>query len=125
MSVNNLTNDKENDFAERDDSYKGNIGAINPTGIGGTTSAGETFDRIGTAAAEFNDADVNRLDRGIGNSSDELDNVVLNEDSPMKWVVPLIILFLLIIIGYSFCSKPPASTTGARNAVKTAKLLSI
>lgn len=30
------------------------------------------------------------------------------KESGMKWLLPLIIVFLLVIIGYWFCSKPAA-----------------
>ena len=30
------------------------------------------------------------------------------KDSALKWLLPLIIVILLIILGYWFCSKPPA-----------------
>ncbi|MDQ6785466.1 MAG: hypothetical protein M3033_01415 [Acidobacteriota bacterium] len=116
MSINNSKPDEENDLQARDDSYKSDAGAINAAGIGGTTTASETFDRVGTAASEFNDSAASPLDRNIGNLPNSLDAELTNDDSPMKWIVPLIILFLLIILGYSLCSKPSATTTEKTDA---------
>jgi uncharacterized protein YidB (DUF937 family) len=83
------------------------------------TSARNTFDRIGTSAADVIDADrASAGDRiGIadsaqtigGSTNTAVENITdfedANDDSPLKWLIPLVILVLLIILGYSFCSK--------------------
>jgi hypothetical protein len=41
------------------------------------------------------------------------------KESGMKWILPLIIVILLLIIGFWFCSKPaepPAANTNLANA---------
>jgi uncharacterized protein YidB (DUF937 family) len=81
------------------------------SGVGGSTvsttgvMAGDTIDRIGTAAAE----DINRQNTG------DLMDGEFNDDSPAKWLVPLIILVLLIVLGWAFCSKPEAPHAAVTN----------
>jgi uncharacterized protein YidB (DUF937 family) len=105
-------------------------GAGETFGTTGVTTA-ETFDRVGTAAAETLDANnrnigglnaigndvrsvgdrtTNPLNRIDDNFDDEEDN------SPLKWLLPLLLLGLLLILGYSFCSKTPVPTTTNVNA---------
>lgn len=77
-------------------------------GIGGTTSAGETLDRIGSAASEFNDlndAGAGALNNNFGAALGELDNIEANDDSPLKWITPLVLLALLVALGSWFCGK--------------------
>ena len=89
------------------------------TGIGGATLGGigaakaESFDRIGTAV----DDNVRSIgDRG-GNALNTVDD---GDGSPLKWLIPLLLLGLLIVLGYMFCGKSaPVITTNA-NANKTA-----
>ena len=60
----------------------------------------EAFDRIGSAAVEmFNE----KGEMTVENTD--------TDDSPLKWLLPLIILILLVIIGAWFCSKSPAPET--------------
>jgi len=97
--------------------------------ISGTAAgapAAETVDRIGTAAVSESDAektdipDTNVVDRVSPSANDKV-NESLNpaednyEDSPLKWILPLILLGLLLVLGYWFCSKPPAPAEPAAN----------
>ncbi len=88
-------------------------------------SAGNAFDRIGTSATDVIDAgkaDVgNRINaaqtpqavesRANINLSDVSDYENIDDSSPLKWLMPLLILALLVILGYSFCSKPEEHKT--------------
>lgn len=113
MSSITSKNDEENDLHPKSGVYQSGVGAVNAneTGIGGTTTASETFDRIGTAASEFNDPGT--LNRTAGNITYESVYDAAGDDSPLKWIVPLVILFLLIFLGYTFCSNPPSAESGA------------
>ena len=95
--------------------------------IGATgATAAETFDRVGTAASDTLDADtrnVGGLNANVGEvrSIGDRANNPLNpidenfdddeDNSPFKWLLPLLLLGLLLILGYSFCSKTPVPTT--------------
>jgi len=122
MSVNNSKTDQANDFAAGDDSYKSGAGEINAGNVANTTTAAETFDRIGSAAAEFNAEEARPLDGNPSVLPRDLSDDVINDDSPLKWLTPLIIVFLLIILGYSFCSKPPDATHGMQKEFVSAKV---
>ena len=122
MPVNDSKSDNANDFPAVDDSYKSGAGEINATGIGATTTAGETFDRVGTAAAEFNDSAARPLGGNISRQAAEISDDVINDDSPMSWLIPLIIVFLLIILGYSFCNKAPDAKTAVKYQSAAAKV---
>lgn len=106
MAANDLEINGENDLLEVEDGYQSANAA---QGVGGTTTASETFDRVGTAASEFNDAGARPIDAAqtssAANRAMDFDDAEMNDDSPLKWIVPLIILALLIIIGYAFCGK--------------------
>ncbi len=127
MSINDSKINDENSFSVEDESYK----SVNDSGsgIGGTTTASETLDRVGTAASEFNDpgARISPLDARAGNALNDvvgLDDAEMNDDSPIKWIVPLVILALLIILGYTFCGKSStvAMTTGASASKMSVKI---
>jgi len=79
---------------------------------------GDTVDRIGTAATE----DINRggeftsADTSTVNRVDDLTDDDARDDSPLRWLLPLILLGLLVAVGWAFCRKaeaPPATTTNA------------
>lgn len=127
MPANDSNVRNENDFSVADDSYASvNDAATNAAhGVGGTTTASETFDRVGSAASEFNDARAEPLGSGSQgnlNSADDAAAIENIDNSPMSWLVPLMILAALIILGYSLCSKastvssisPYAATVGER-----------
>ena len=96
------------------------VGGFLTPATGATTA--ETFDRIGTAAAPVLDAkkehrvDASIMDgvtpRPIDNRAEDFlanadnTNEVIN-NSPFAWLLPLLLLGLLMILGYMFCSKPP------------------
>jgi uncharacterized protein YidB (DUF937 family) len=101
-----------------------------PSTVAATTTA-ETFDRIGTAAAETPDpnknnfvgADVagsrgetyplgNRVDAALENIDDAADN-----PSPLQWLLPLLLLGLLLIIGYWACSQPPTASAAVNISI--------
>lgn len=96
-------------------------------------SAGNAFDRIGTSATNIIDADrdnedilgiidsprpiVNRANTAVVPEVGEYD-----DSSPLKWLLPLIILGLLVALGFWFCSKPAEHksaniTTSAINTI--------
>lgn len=107
------------------------------TGGAAAATTAETFDRIGTAATDTLDADKrivgDRFDAADGGmrdvgirTNDTLnrvdDNFDDNNDSPLKWLIPLLLLGLLLVIGYMFCGKSPepAKSTVANVAVNKA-----
>jgi uncharacterized protein YidB (DUF937 family) len=68
--------------------------------------AAETFDRIGTAAVgTTEEKDVTMVE-----DFDE------NEDK-LKWILPLIIFVLLVILGFAFCGKSEAPKANVNQAV--------
>lgn len=118
MSLIVSKNDEENDALVKTGVYQSGGAAVSAgeTGIGGTTTASETFDRIGTAATEFNDAGA--INGTAGNTVDNTAYDVVNDNSPLKWIVPLAIVLLLIISGYAFCGSPQSVTeSGAAASV--------
>jgi len=66
--------------------------------VGGTT-VGETFDRIGTAAT----ATIDRENSVVAGNFETIDGN--DNNSALNWLLPLVILGLLIIAGFMFCSK--------------------
>ncbi|MGI8495006.1 MAG: YidB family protein [Pyrinomonadaceae bacterium] len=82
----------DDDLLSRIGGYLSGVGESTISTTGVITNA--AFDRIGTAAAE-NISEPNPLD----------DIAEFNDDSPMKWIVPLIILILFVISGWAFCGK--------------------
>ncbi len=71
----------------------------------GETTVGETFDRIGTAAT----ATIDAKNRVVAENFETIDE---NHNSALKWLLPLVVLSLLVIAGFMFCSKskPIANT---------------
>lgn len=70
-------------------------------------SAGETFDRIGTAA--------------VGTAG-EHEKIIVKDDSILKWLLPLIILALLVVVGFWFCGKSASpKETAARVIVNNSE----
>ena len=93
-----------------------------------SVTAEETFDRIGTAAVpaleaeKKPDGDVSKINASANPLVDrvnaDIDRVEANlegtggnykSDSPLAWILPLLLLGLLLILGYWFCSKAPAA----------------
>ncbi len=108
---------QDGDLLSKIGGFLSGVGASAPT-------AEETFDRVGTAAAPTLDAerrdagDINVVDKSaypVGDRNDDSLNRIDNDkdDSPLKWLLPLILLALLLITGYWFCRKSPepAKTT--------------
>jgi len=100
--------------------------------IGATgATAAETFDRVGTAATDTLDTDVRNVRNLNATFSGDMRNVGdrpsiplnriddnFNDDednSPLKWILPLLLLGLLLTLGYTFCSKTPAPTATTVN----------
>ena len=125
--IDNLTPDgiitESGDALSRIGGYS--TGAGEKIGAPSATTA-ETFDRVGTAAADILDADTRNVGdlNAIGSdvrSVGERGNNPLNriddnfdddeDNSPLKWLLPLLLLGLLLILGYSFCSKTPVPVT--------------
>ncbi len=73
--------------------------------IGGTAgvTVAETFDRIGTAAA----ADTSAVNNRVGIDLTSVDESFEDDNSPLRWLLPLILLGLLLVLGYWFCGKSP------------------
>jgi uncharacterized protein YidB (DUF937 family) len=133
--VDNLTPNgelpEENDVISQVNGYQsslnaGGVTAVGATGVAGTTTASQTFDRVGTAASEFNDPSARALDDRTGSALnrnvDDLSDDVINDDSPLKWIIPLALLGLMIALGSWFCGKsePVATTTTNVNVVNSA-----
>jgi len=112
----------DNDWLPRIGDYLTGIGGTAPSAIATEASKAETFDRIGTAttaavapaAANANENIVSNLktaDAGARNISERKGaslNQIDNRDkdsSPLKWLLPLLLLGLLLALGYVFCSK--------------------
>lgn len=85
----------DDDLLSRIGGYLSGVGnaTVSTTGV----MTNEAFDRIGTAAAE------NIREPDLPTIVNEF-----NDDSPTKWLVPLIVVFLLVLFGWAFCSKSPA-----------------
>ena len=116
--VDNLTPDgvlpEENDLLSRAGTYL----TADENYLAGV-SAGNAFDRIGTSATNVIDADKSNVGDKIGiadsaqtigqRANTTIENIndydEADDNSPLKWLIPLIILALLVILGYSFCSK--------------------
>lgn len=67
---------------------------------------GETFDRFDGAAgvrSEISGAHSSSLNRVE-------EEIILDDNSPLRWLVPLIILALLIAVGWAFCGNSPSPT---------------
>ncbi|MCA1626142.1 MAG: YidB family protein, partial [Acidobacteria bacterium] len=113
--VDNLTPDgvvpSESDLLSRIGEY-----TTRTTEIISGVSAANTVDRIGTAATNIIDRDrANIGDRmGITDESqtiedrtnitvENIDNYDDNDNSPLKWLLPLMILGLLVALGFWFC----------------------
>lgn len=100
-----------------------------------TPHMAESVDRAGTAAAETFDRDA-RTDFGAGrvetvgdiaapsatattafsrtvDSTDDDSGGDYTENPMLGWLLPLIIVIILVILGYMFCSKPAAPTAQA------------
>lgn len=93
----------ENDLLSRIGGFLSGVGGstVGTTGV----MASDSIDRFGTAAAE----DIKR--GGVNVAVDEESN----DDSPLKWLVPLILLVLLIGLGWAFCRKAEAPTAPVVN----------
>lgn len=83
--------------------------------------AAETVDRMGTAAAETFERDTEISTAAAATADDRITSANLyqtedavdddyRENPMLGWLLPIIIVVLLIILGYWFCSKPPAAT---------------
>jgi hypothetical protein len=88
--------------------------------------AAETVDRMGTAAAETFERDT-EISTAAATAGDRLSSATFSEtedvvgddyrENPMLgWLLPIIIVILLIILGYWFCSKPAAPTASTSGA---------
>lgn len=102
MATNDSKINGENDLLDEDEGYRSVT-----QGVGGTTTASETLDRVGSAASEFNDAGARPLDARAESGVNQFDERDAADDSPLKWIVPLVILAALIILGYWFCGNVP------------------
>ncbi|MEO8073940.1 MAG: OmpA family protein [Acidobacteriota bacterium] len=118
----------ESDLFARVGGFLGGIGGA-AAGAFGTTGAmaNDTVDRIGTAAAGTVDAGGRVVGDGIDavgtNAKIVGDNVENSlhrvgdsldgddENSVLKWLIPLLLLGLVVILGFMFCGKSTPTTT--------------
>lgn len=130
--VDNLTPDgvvpSESDLLTRISGYLGGLGAL-ATGAFGTASAmaGDTVDRIGTAASGTVDAGKKIVGDGIdtvgagakavgdrvGGALHSVGDMVDGDGdggSVLKWLIPLLLLGLLVVLGFWFCGKSTTPT---------------
>ena len=108
--VDDLTPDGE---VPGDDDLLSRIGTYS-TGVGTSSGAAETFDRIDASAGTTDLADGATV-AGVPGIFSETGG---ENDSPLSWLLPLIILALLMIVGFWFCggkSEPVATTNGNIN----------
>lgn len=70
---------------------------------GRNASVAESFDRIRTAATETESAMNNRTETAFINVDERFDD----DNSPLRWLMPLILLGILLAAGYWFCGKSP------------------
>ncbi|MGI8786509.1 MAG: OmpA family protein [Pyrinomonadaceae bacterium] len=100
-----------------DDHLLSTIGGYLTGGAAGFTAA-ETFDRIEASAATDtlnrpiigDRLDAASFEGGIvgartNDALNRVDDYPANNDSPLRWLIPLLLLGLLLVIGYSFCGK--------------------
>lgn len=86
-------------------------------GVGTSSGAAEVFDRIDPSAGTTDLADGEVI-AGVPGIFSETDG----EDSPLSWLLPLIILALLVVVGFWFCggkSEPVATANGNINIANT------
>ena len=117
--VDDLTPDGEipgdDDLLSRIGTYSTGVGTSSG-GVGTSSGAAETFDRIDASAGTTDLADGAEVAGVPGIFSEAGDE----NDSPLSWLLPLILLALLMIVGYWFCggkSEPVATTNGNINNV--------
>lgn len=110
MALIHPNNDEENNLTAREtDSYRSDAGAINPAATTtGAPHATGAFDKIGSAADEFVDDDETVVRRNASAFEVNLNDGSDGNVSPLSWLVPLVIVFLLIAGGYAFCSHSAA-----------------
>lgn len=93
----------------------------------------ETFDRVGTAAVAeepvksgtsevFSVTDAGAIGKRVDTRVETIDDYESEENSVFKWLLPLILLFLLLLIGYMFCSKSAEAPTTSRINVTLTKV---
>ncbi|MDQ3180759.1 MAG: OmpA family protein [Acidobacteriota bacterium] len=133
--VDNLTPDgvvpTDSDLLSRIGGFLTGIGgaAIGGLGMAGAATS-DTVDRIGTAASGTIDVgerrvaeNVDMVDAGAVAVADKSggalhsvsDTVDGDGDSILKWLIPLLLLGLLVVLGYWFCGKSPAPTVTNTN----------
>ena len=98
----------ESDLLSRVGGFLGGIG--DAAGAFGTMGAmaNDTVDRIGTAAGGTVDAGGRVVSDNVG------DTLNGGENSVLKWLIPLLLLGLVIVLGYTFCGKStPTTVTNA------------
>lgn len=80
----------DDDLLSRLGGYLSGVGdaTVSTTGV----MASDTIDRFGSATAE----NITRRD-------DFTTDLVPDDDSPLKWLMPLILLGILVALGYTFC----------------------
>ncbi|MCY7348177.1 MAG: YidB family protein, partial [Pyrinomonadaceae bacterium] len=89
--------------------------ASDSTGAAGAT-AGETFDRIGSAADDASNTNKEVFGDRTGNDLNSAADID-DDNSILKWLIPLLLLGLLIVLGYAFCGKSAPVVTGTNTNV--------
>ena len=75
-------------------------------------------DGIGAAGGAAG-AGVDRVSSAVGNVANDFDGDGDGGNSPLKWLLPLIILGLLIALGFWFCSRTPTTNAPTTNVMTT------
>ncbi len=131
--VDNLTPDgvvpSESDLLTKISGYLGGIGGMAFGAFGmASAMAGDTVDRIGTAASGTMDAGKkiagdgmntvgagakavgDRVGGALHSVGDMVDGDGDGNGSILKWLIPLLLLGLLVVLGFWFCGKSTAPT---------------
>ena len=75
-----------------------------------TRGKGSSIDAVGNAAGAVGD----RFDSALNSAGERIDGDDDN-DSIFKWLLPLLLLGLILMLGYMFCSKSAPGATAAAN----------
>lgn len=115
---------QESDLLTRIGGYLTGIGGAALDGIGITTDAltGGLPDKADAAAGSSFAATKGVTSGGLNAVEDRFDDGGDNSGSILRWLIPLLLLGLLIVLGYMFCGKStPVATTNANTNVNSNK----
>ena len=112
--------DDDEGFLSKISGYLGGLGgaAVGAVGAAGAMAA-NAFDRVGDATANVADRGRDALHGGVNAVGSKVNNTFNTIDrdrdddggsSMLKWLLPLLLLGLLVLLGFWFCSKSPTPT---------------